>query len=400
MMTQRTAVIAGASIAGLSAAYWLERTGWSVIIIERAESFREGGQNVDVRGSAREVVELMGLTEQVREQTTTEAGTRFIDDDGAAIGEFPTEEGVDGPTAELEILRGDLARIIRDALPGTVTMRFGVTIDTVDRDTDRPIVTLTDGSSHTVDLVVIAEGVRSSTRDAIFLNDVELNPLELAMVYGTITRTDDDDRWWNWFTTNQQRQVTLRPDNRGTTRATMAYVTAEDQLGDATPEEQIAILRDVFTDAGWQSERVLDGFAASDDVYVDYLTQVKMSTWSRDHVVVTGDAAWCVTPLGGGGCSLAITGGYVLAASLSTASSIGDALQAYEKWMRPLIDDSQKLPPGGIRLAYPKTSAGVKALRASMRVASSGPVRKIASKAMGDVADAERPLPDITTTQP
>ncbi|GMA28882.1 hypothetical protein GCM10025874_21350 [Arenivirga flava] len=342
----------------------------------------------------------MGLTDQVREQTTTEAGTRFVNDDGAAIGEFPAEEGVDGPTAELEILRGDLARIIRDALPATVSMQFGVSVDTVDQTTNQPTATLTDGSSHTVDLVVIAEGVRSRTREALFPSGVELNPLELAMVYGTITRTDGDDRWWNWFTTNKQRQVTLRPDNRGTTRATMAYVSAEDRLSDATPEEQIAILRDVFTDAGWQSERVLDGFAASDDIYVDYLTQVKMNTWSRGHVVATGDAAWCVTPLGGGGCSLAITGGYVLAASLSTEPSTEEALQAYEAWMRPLIDDCQKLPPGGVRLAYPKTTAGVKALRAGMRAASSGPVRKIAAKAMGDVADAERPLPDIRTARP
>ncbi|GMA28883.1 FAD-dependent oxidoreductase [Arenivirga flava] len=44
MMTQRTALISGASIAGLSTAYWLERTGWSVTVIERAERFREGAR--------------------------------------------------------------------------------------------------------------------------------------------------------------------------------------------------------------------------------------------------------------------------------------------------------------------------------------------------------------------
>ncbi|WP_200938378.1 NAD(P)-binding protein [Curtobacterium sp. Leaf183] len=42
-MTKPHAVISGASIAGLSAAWWLRHTGWDVTVIERAPAFRDGG---------------------------------------------------------------------------------------------------------------------------------------------------------------------------------------------------------------------------------------------------------------------------------------------------------------------------------------------------------------------
>jgi len=70
-MANRTAVISGASIAGLSTAYWLRRTGWDVTVIERAAAFRDGGQNVDVRGVARDVLRRMGLFDAVKARNTT-----------------------------------------------------------------------------------------------------------------------------------------------------------------------------------------------------------------------------------------------------------------------------------------------------------------------------------------
>nr|WP_175414031.1 FAD-dependent monooxygenase [Agrococcus sp. SGAir0287] len=76
-MTRR-ALVSGGGIAGLASAFWLQRTGWEVRVLERADAFRDGGQNVDVRGLAREVVDRMGILETIRERTTIEEGTRFV----------------------------------------------------------------------------------------------------------------------------------------------------------------------------------------------------------------------------------------------------------------------------------------------------------------------------------
>jgi 2-polyprenyl-6-methoxyphenol hydroxylase-like FAD-dependent oxidoreductase len=47
----KTTLITGASIAGLSSAFWLARAGWRVEVVERFDAFRTGGQNVEVGGA-------------------------------------------------------------------------------------------------------------------------------------------------------------------------------------------------------------------------------------------------------------------------------------------------------------------------------------------------------------
>jgi 2-polyprenyl-6-methoxyphenol hydroxylase-like FAD-dependent oxidoreductase len=394
-MTEPRALVSGASIAGLSTAFWLARAGWNVTVLERFGEFRTGGQNVDVRGAARGVLTWMGLEEQVRANSTTEQGTSIVADAGRVISAFPVEEA-DGPTAELEILRGDLARVILEALPDRVELRFG---DWVEQVTDRPDevgIELHSGGIEDYDLFVIAEGVRSQSRDKVFGTAVARRELGLNMAYGTIPRTADDDRWWRWFVTTKGRQVTLRPDNVGTTRATLAFTSTTQNLADLDLDQARVALRSVFAGGGWQTRRVVEGFSTSDDVYVDYLTQIIMPAWSKGRVCVTGDAAWCVTPLGGGGASLALTGGYVLAAFLSQHGPAGldQALTDYEQWMRPLVQDSQQLPPGTPALFYPQSRVGVTVWRTVARLAGLGPFRKLASR-LSHVAQTDQQFPEF-----
>lgn len=399
-MSTPKALISGASIAGLSTAFWLSKIGWDVTIIERSSAFREGGQNIDVRGIAREVLVKMGLEDQVRAHTTTEEGTSIVNDKGEVVGAFPVESS-DGLTAELEILRGDLARIILEALPHHVDVRYGDWIEQVDDDGVQVEVRFYSGKVEIYDLLIIAEGVRSKTRDLVFGERVTKRELGLNMAYGTIARTDKDDRWWRWYITTGGRQVTLRPDNVGTIRATLAFTSRERNLAALASDQARAELRDIFNGAGWETQRVVDGFATSKDVYMDYLTQIMMPNWSEGRVCVTGDAAWCVTPLGGGGTSLAMTGGYILAAFLSQhePDNLRYCLEKYEEWMRPVIDECQKLPPGTPNTFYPQTKVGVGTIRTAARIASIGPLRKIASK-LGQVANTNQSLPEIRLAQP
>ncbi|MDO5629415.1 MAG: FAD-dependent monooxygenase [Mobilicoccus sp.] len=388
----RRVLISGASIAGLSCAYWLHRAGWHVTVIERAEEFRTGGQNVDIRGEAREVVRLMGIEDAIRAATTTEEGTVFVDADDRDVARFPMAEDGEGLTADMEILRGDLALILRDALPAGVGLRVGEEIEDVADTGESVEVRFASGERSTYDLLVVAEGVRSRTRDRLFGPEVERKPLRLTMVYGTIARRGDDDRWWHWYTATGGRQVTTRPDGHGTTRATMSYRSAEGEgLAGASREELVATLRRRFEGAGWQTERVLDGFAGSDDVYADDLEQIRMVSWSHGRVCLVGDAAWCPTPLGGGGSSLAILSGYVLGAALSrtvtdevTPGGLRQALTEYEEWLRPDVDAVHGMPPGVVAASHPRSRVGVFLNRTALKVGALPPVRAIMSKLTSD----------------
>jgi 2-polyprenyl-6-methoxyphenol hydroxylase-like FAD-dependent oxidoreductase len=54
-------LVSGASMAGLSAAYWFARLGHRVTVVERADGLRPGGAPIDVRGRALGTAERMGI---------------------------------------------------------------------------------------------------------------------------------------------------------------------------------------------------------------------------------------------------------------------------------------------------------------------------------------------------
>ncbi|KQR19156.1 FAD-binding monooxygenase [Agreia sp. Leaf335] len=392
-MPESHAVISGASIAGLSAAFWLRRVGWRVTVIERANAFRDGGQNVDVRGIAREVLTRMGLFDAVKTQNTTEMGTVLVTSTGKVKAELPFG-GEDGATAELEVLRGDFARTILDHLPDGVEFIYGDTIAEVSDVFDAVDISTVGGLSLRADLLVIAEGVRSATRDRLFGDVVDQKELGVNMVFGTIPRTPTDDNRWRWYNAIGGRQIHLRPDNYGTIRAILAYSRGEDLKG-LDRAGALSVVRARYQNAGWEASRILDAFDTSDDVYIDQLTQVRMSTWHRGRVVMAGDAGWCVTPMGGGGASLALTSGYVLAAYLSTnPHDFETALTSYEKWLRPLVDDVQSLPRGLQYFAYPQTRLGLAARGVVDKVIASRLLRPIAAK-LTRVAETKQVLPAL-----
>jgi 2-polyprenyl-6-methoxyphenol hydroxylase-like FAD-dependent oxidoreductase len=394
--TPTRVLVTGGSVAGPATAYWLDRIGYDVTVLERAESPREGGQNVDVRGLARDVLERMDLFDAVKAAGTGEVGLRFLDEDGSTVSEFPADpDKGDGPTAELEILRGELARVLREACGDRITSWYGDHVVDLDQDDSSVTVRLAGGDSHTFDLLVVAEGPGSHTRSLVMVGDdePELDRLGMYCAWATIPRTEDDDRWWRWMSVPGSRAVHLRPDNLGTTRAMLTFMTDETGLADRPVDEMRADLRERFADVGWEAPRILDALDGADDLYVDDLTQVKCPTWSHGRVLLTGDAAWCVTPIGGFGSSLALIGAYVLAAELNRAP-YDEAFRAYEEWLRPLVDDVQDLPPGTPRVANPRSRLGVGLFRTATKVAASAPVQAVVSRFSSD-SEEERRLPEL-----
>ena len=77
----RKVLISGGSIAGPATAFWLQRYGFDVTLVERAPEVRMGGYPIDVRGSAIRVVEKMGLLPVLRDAHIHTRRISFMDDD-------------------------------------------------------------------------------------------------------------------------------------------------------------------------------------------------------------------------------------------------------------------------------------------------------------------------------
>jgi 2-polyprenyl-6-methoxyphenol hydroxylase-like FAD-dependent oxidoreductase len=377
-MTPRRVLVSGAGVAGPALAYWLGVHGWSTTVVERSAELRDAGQNIDVRGAGREVLRRMGLEDAVRAAGTGELGTQFVGDDGEVIASFDAgENDTDGATAELEILRGELGRLLYERTRDTTEYVFDDEVTGLDEHADGVTATFRHGAPRTFDLVVVAEGLTSRTRSLVF-PEADIRSLGLLMAYLTVPRTAADTDWWRIHQASQGRAVTLRPDNVGTIRATLSLLTDVRGIEDLSRPAQVHVLRRTFADAGWEVPRVLD---ALDDapLYVDAVGQFRLPTWHRGRVVLVGDAAHCPSPITGMGTSLALVGAYVLAGELARTAAHEQALAAYETRMRPYVERAQQLPPGAPGLVHPRTRTGVRALRAAVGVAGSAPAKRLGS---------------------
>ncbi|MCZ2487107.1 FAD-dependent monooxygenase [Aquirufa antheringensis] len=375
-MKVKKILISGASIAGPTLAFWLHRYGFEVTIVERAESLRLGGQNVDIKGAAQKIAQWMGIEEEIRAADTGELGVLFVDKNNVTKAALPKGESNLG-TSELEILRGDLVKILYEHTKENVEYLFGNQIIALDEHQDGVKVTFQNGEIRDFDLVICADGIRSRTRSLIFGDEPVVKPVGLYVSYFTIPRTATDSRWARWYNATDARVIFMRPDNECTTRASFSFMSEPKGYEKLSQEEQKALLQEKFADAGWEAKRVLAELDNNADVYFDTISQVFAPRWSEGRCAMTGDAAFCPSPLTGMGVSLSVVGAYILAGELSRHDDHSDAFAAYDKAFRPYVTEIQKLPPGVPRLAHPKTKLGIFFLNTILNLISSKFVKKI-----------------------
>ena len=367
--TRPTVLVTGTSIAGPASAWGLSRAGFDVPLLERSPEPRTTGQNIDVRGLGRQVLRRMGVEEEVLAHLTGEDGTRFIGPDGTPVSVLPKQEGadVDGPTAEIEILRGRLSQIVL-------------------------------GTRERYDLLVVAEGRGSRTRRLVMGDRTEIRDAGVSMAYGTIDRRPDDTDFWDWYTAPRGRSVTLRPDDVGTIRATLTFACEPFGFERLDTDAQLTVLRERFADAGWQTERVLDGFEQHpEELYAQRFAQVVLPSWSEGRVAFLGDAAWGSGPTGMG-TTLALVGAYVLAGELERTlheeRTHADAFAAYESMLRAYVDRHQSLPPGGARVMHPSSRLGVRVVNTMFRLAGTKPLSFLLDRVFLPDRKGEPILPD------
>ncbi|MFC8174115.1 FAD-dependent monooxygenase [Streptomyces sp. NPDC057242] len=387
-MTHRNVLIAGAGIAGPALAHWLKRHGMQATLVERAPAPREGGQTVDLRGAGRDVARRMGLEHTLRDHATREEGIRFVDAANRTRAAFTSGAfGGQGPIADLEILRADLSRILYEATHPHTEYLFGDEITQLSDTGKKVDVTFRNGPDRAFDLVIAADGARSRTRDLIFGDTTDIRPVGLTTAYFTIPREPSDGTWARWHNATQGRTATLRPDNRGTTRASLSYLSPPRGDERLAPDAQKQLLRRLFAGTGWEIPRILTAMDTADDFFLDSVIQVSMPSWSRGRIAVVGDAAYCASPLSGMGTSLALTGAYVLAGELAHHAHHGNAFARYEHILRPYITRAQHLPPGVPRIASPRTRAGIQALNTVLYAASRPRIAKALNRFLVPPAD-------------
>ena len=401
-MQNRDVLISGASIAGPALAYWLHQRGFGVTVVERAPAPRPGGQTVDLRGAGRTVVERMHLMDAVRALCVDQAGIALVDGNGRVRARMRADLfGGEGIVSEIEILRGDLCQVLYDATVATTEYLFDDTITALEQGEDGVTVSFESAPTRRFGLVVGADGLHSITRALAFGPETEfVRPIDCYTSWFTTPAEVDLDGWYVMHNAPGGLVVSLRPGRHADeAKAGLSFRSAPIAYDRRDLEQQQAILTERFAGVGWESDRLIAAMPDASDFYFDSLGYVEMPGWSQGRVALLGDAGYCPTPLTGLGTSLALVGAYVLAGELSATDDHRTAFASYERIMRPYVERSQQLPPGGVSGYAPKSAAYIRMRTASMAWMTRWPLRSIMAGQFAKAGDIALPDYDRVATR-
>ncbi|PTL75711.1 FAD-dependent monooxygenase [Vitiosangium sp. GDMCC 1.1324] len=357
-MRNATALISGASIAGPALAYWLDRYGYDVTVVERAPALRPGGQAVDFKGRTHlTVLERMGIREEIERRQTGKTDMALVDATGRQLARMSG----DFLGGDVEILRGDLAEILYRRTADRCEYVFGDSVSALTETANGVRVEFEKAPARTFDLVFGADGIHSRVRRLAF--GPEQDFVHFMGYYYCVAGAAG----WGHDPAAPRARGIAHAHNapgklavKGGAKAHQMYMFASSELDYARDDvaAQRRIVQETFADVGWQVPEMLAELGTLGDFYLDSLGQVRMNGYTKGRIALVGDSAYGNT-LGGFGTGLAIVGAYVLAGELATAG--GDhtvAFARYDAIMRRYAKIARNSNAG--RFLAPKTARGIR----------------------------------------
>lgn len=356
-------LIAGASFAGLSSAWWMHELGYEVTVIEIGPGLRTGGTAVNIGGNTVSIVERMGILKPIRAKRMDLRRCEFKNADDRtertlvlrAEGEPPADDA-------FEVERDVLLNILLAAVRGRCEIVFGDSIAGLSETSEGVDVTFERGGRRSFDIVLGCDGVHSRVRKLWFGEEAQY--AHFLQQYFSITIVDRllIERGTAQLFNVPGKAVMLNAyENK--TDIIFGFVSEQEIPYDYRDEaQQRRIIAEQFAGQGWRTAELLRAIEGSKSFYFDKLCQIRMPAWSRGRVVLVGDAGYCPSPAAGMGGSLAIDGAAALADAMR--ESPGDyarAFRDYDARLRPFIDQVQaEAVRVGVETLVPRTEEAIR----------------------------------------
>lgn len=340
-------LVSGASIAGLSTAYWLARYGFQVTVVERAPHLRPGGQALDVRGPGLEVAERMGILATIRDRSTKLTGFSQVDATGKETFRC-TERTLTGgrfDSPDVEIMRDDLCRVLYEAVGHQVKYLFDDSVASLTQDESGVDVTFEAAAPRRFDLVIGADGLHSRVRKLAFGPEGQFIR-RLGNSYVAVFGMPNFLGLERWEVMYQHEDPSvgvgtmvmgLRKD--ADARAYVGFNASEPVNYDYRDiEAQKRLVADRVAGAGWVLPQIVEHMLRAPDFHFDSISQIRMDRWSRGRIVLVGDAGYSVALATGQGTTVAMVGAYVLAGELAShKNDLVAGTAAYEEELRDYV---------------------------------------------------------------
>jgi FAD-dependent urate hydroxylase len=334
------ALIAGGGIAGPVTAMALRKAGIDATVYEAYDRSADGvGAFLTLATNGLAALRTLDLHALVRERGF-DTPSMSIALGGRPFAEFDFGEPLPDGTVTQTIARAAIYTALRDeAVRRGVRIEYGKRLTGASSTPDGVTATFADGTTAPGDLLVGADGLRSTTRTLIdpsapapryvpLLNaggyarglDLDAEPGRMHMVFGrhcfyAYVVHPSGEVWW-FANPRQPRELSREELERVPWREKLSGLFGREDgpavdLIDATPE--------IF--AGWNT--------------YDF---PKVPVWHRDRMVIVGDAAHATSPASGQGASMAIEDAVTLGKCLRDIGEVPRAFERYEELRRRRVE--------------------------------------------------------------
>lgn len=334
-MTRPLAVIIGAGVAGLAAAWWLDKAGWRSLVIERADGLRENGYMLGLSGLGYETAGRMGLHATLQKTAFAIDENVYRDRHGRELLRLRYRDFIrDLPY--LAVRRTDLVRALAEALPQSCAMRFGQSIAGFTDNGDHVEIRLAGGEAIHADLLIGADGFRSMVRQTLFgAGETCLRPLGYYFsVYDVDAPKDFETDFLSYAEPGHLAEYYALHDGR----LAAMHVWRDERKGLERSPDKAQLLHDVSVASHPQVRALIaEADRSGNAIVIDSLTMVDLPQWSRGRVVLLGDAAHCLTLVSGQGAGMAIASAEMLGRALMSGQDLTSSLASHEAQLRPII---------------------------------------------------------------
>lgn len=359
---KKRVLISGASFAGLTLAYWLNKYGYEVTMTEWGKDLRTAGSPIDVRGEALDIAREMGIFDQVKAYEYIHTD-EIVDANDQTLVKFALNT-LPEYLGDVEIHRGVLVKIIYEAIPkDEVQILFGSSISTLVQHEDRVEVTFENGQQATYDLVFGADGTHSMVRKLVFGPEETFKKF-LGVYFGfAATKEIETGRQGATGIVYRElgKQAVIYEFQNGV-NTILVFRAPRLEWNYRDRERPKQILKQYFGDnPHWKIPQILQAMVASDDLYFDEACQIQMPGWTRGRVALIGDAAYAPSFFTGMGTSLAMQGATVLAKQLHAQDDHAAAFAQYNAVFRPFVESVQARVDHSLKIQLPETQEELEA---------------------------------------
>jgi len=352
-----TILVVGGGMAGLTTAAALHQHGFTVELVERRETWQPVGAGFLVHANGMRMLAALGLASGVEQAGTVVSRWQFCNEQGEVLSDTDLEVlwGHTGPCVGIERtkLQGAL-------LPGVahVRCRLGTEVTSLVRNDAHVSVGFSDGSRGDFDLVVGADGIRSTVR-ALALTNAAPSYLG-AMNWRSVAPIRPAGLTEFQINVSDGCVFGLVPLANGRTYA-FAYVD-HPQFRDPR-EGRLARLRQRFSTFGPRVAAYLAALERDDEVICSAMEWMELGNLHAGRVVLVGDAAHASSPMMGQGGCMAMEDACVIAEELRAAATVQAALESYVRRRKPRVEWVQRQSMGLANLLTASSAARNDTLR-------------------------------------